>query len=672
MLKLALYVSNHGFGHATRISALAEQMNGFGVYCHVISEKPAFLFANLNPNLSKLHNRTVDSGVRHGDNLTVDYDATKKAIINILGKRDKIIAEELEFIRNAGINLILADIPYLVSQIALLADIPAFAISNFDWNFIYKGLFENDVELKPILNTIWSLYQSLSYSFRLPFSAKESVAALPNIEQCGVLARKKTKYADIRKNYDLESDTKLLLVMFGGEGNLELNLESLCKAFKGVVISTFTNVSAANHCQVKISDDFLDLIYSADIVLCKLGYSTLAETVQFNKYILYYSRSNYPEELGLLEGLRDYPNCMHLENLDNSISKWAKLFSQVQHQAVANPQYDNANIDIAGQIIKRYVEQKHPNAKLLSVFDLGSNSLNYVLFDLNTSKVIHQAQCTTKLAKNLRINSFTETRINSVLNTVNPIMQIDKNIVSEKVCIATGVSRYIDNANVLLKRIADRYNVKPRIINKQEESRYVYYAAQARTNGEKGVVIIDVGGASTEIVLSKSTGTYESFYIPFGLLNIKKAEFVKESNIQTVLKKAMQDLPDIKPKMLIGVGLTFTYLAAVIYQGNPNRPDLYQGKRIILCDLQRIAKDIRNHKAEQYIPYLLDFTYLPILKLSIDFAISLLDKYAASEILVNPDGVALGYAKWRLQRQQNKPEARAKKITMYKTEADKR
>ncbi|MDD2229297.1 MAG: hypothetical protein PHY48_07800 [Candidatus Cloacimonetes bacterium] len=649
MLKLALYVSNHGYGHATRISALAEQMNSYGVYCHIISEKPAFLFANLNPNLSKLHSRSIDSGVKHGDNLSVDYDATKKSIVSILGKRDRIIADELEFIRTEEINIIIADIPYLVSQIAIYAEIPAYAISNFDWHHIYKGLFENDTELKPILNTIWSMYQSFDHSFRLPFSSIDSVAALANKEQCGVLARKKSNYSNFRKSHCMESDTKILLLMFGGEGNLELNIETLCEAFKGVVISTFSNVSAKNHYQVEVSDDFLDLIFNADIVLCKLGYSTLAEAVQFNKYIMYCSRGNYPEEICLREGLKDYSNCMYLECLNNSVSKWNKLLSQVHPQPKVNPLYGNANSAIVGQILKHYIDLKYPNAKLLSVFDLGSNTLNYVLFDLNTLKVIHKAHCTTKLAKNLRVNSFSEARMKSVLSAINPIMHMDTCINSEKVCIATGVSRYIDNSSALLKRIEDRYNVKPRIISEREESRYVYYAAQDVANGEEGVIIIDIGGASTELVISKSSGTYESFYIPFGLLNITQAELAIESNIQTSLKKAMQPLPDIYPKKIVGIGLTFTYLAAVIYKGGLACPDIYQGKPINISDLQKLANDIRNHDEIHYLPYLLDSSYLPILKLSIEFTISLLDKYAASEILVNSDGIALGYAKWRVK-----------------------
>ena len=80
MLRFAIYTSNHGFGHATRMAALAEELNRFGVFVHLRSDRPKHLFGNLNRNLSSVEDVSLDFGVRQYPNLDCDIERTKSEL----------------------------------------------------------------------------------------------------------------------------------------------------------------------------------------------------------------------------------------------------------------------------------------------------------------------------------------------------------------------------------------------------------------------------------------------------------------------------------------------------------------------------------------------------------------------------------------------------------------
>ena len=63
-MKVAIYVSNHGFGHAKRMSALADEFGKYGIYCYIITNRPAHLFDYLNPQFYELHSVSLDFGIK--------------------------------------------------------------------------------------------------------------------------------------------------------------------------------------------------------------------------------------------------------------------------------------------------------------------------------------------------------------------------------------------------------------------------------------------------------------------------------------------------------------------------------------------------------------------------------------------------------------------------------
>ena len=654
MLTFAFYISNHGYGHASRVSALAETMISFGVYCHIVTEKPSFLFGNLDKRFSQLHHRKIDTGVRHGANLTTDVSRTIEGIMETLSSRNEIVASEVDFIRKSKIDLIVADAPYLAGDISKYSGVPVFAISNFDWYFVYSNILNSHPQFLPVLNTIWSMYQSVDFSFRLPFSTNESVQAFPSPASCGLLARKKSIYNNVRKPLCIDSAARILLVMFGGEGNLELNYESLCQAWDGIVISTQDDVQAQNHRRVEVSDDFLDLTYNADVVMCKPGYSTFAEAVQFGKYIIYSPRGGYPEELALLDGISKYKNSCLIPNLNMNTKEWKAVFENLKLSHGKHKTFINQNEQIASQILAKYLELRYKHDVLMSVFDIGSNSMNYVLYDLTTDRPIHICHSTTGLGRDVTGDAIPAKNLARTKKAIAPIVMIDSRINSSKHGIGTGVLRNVNNADKLVSFLMKKHSLALNVISAEDEAKYVYYAAQALGNRGEACVAIDVGGASTELAYFGKGKRYQITSIPIGLLKLLKECLNTLAVAEVTIAKALEIIPSVKTYKVIGVGLTYTYLARALFKDfNASEVNLH-GKVITKFSLLELLETFNCGKEHEYIPYLVSDDYLPILRLSAMFLISMLDKFQCKELIVCSYGISSGYARSNIVKAQKK------------------
>ncbi|MDP2173377.1 MAG: hypothetical protein Q8M98_07680 [Candidatus Cloacimonadaceae bacterium] len=649
MLRFAIYASHHGYGHASRMAALAEELTKFGIFVQIRSAKPDFLFNRLDPLFSAKSAAVIDAGVRHGDQLAVDLPATKCALLDLMDRRLDIIDSEVEYLRREKIDLVIADIPFLAVEAATYAGIPVFAVSNFDWFYIYKELFANDIGMRPLINTIFGLYQRVDHAFCLPFSSKDSMSAFSKVESIGLLARKKDIYRDVKQELGIKEP--VMIVMFGGEEGMSVNIDAICKAFEGKVVSMHASCGAENHISITPDADFLDFIHASDIVLTKPGYSSFAEAVQFNKFILYCPRKNYPEERVLIDELKRYPYKLQLDSLDHKVNEWKRVFEQITVSQAKKTLFSNRNREIASTLIQRYIELRLPGSELISVIDAGSNNINYALVDISRKRVIHSMQLTTGLGRDYNLTADKQIRLSvksmeSFKQSFRDLMSFDVRIPSRKQVIATGIARKAMNINKLSEWIETRYQIKYKIISGQDECRYAYHAAQHMTELSDDAMIVDIGGFSTEFVL-KQSGKTICHSLPLGLLSIKKAYDTDTYSAENITEE-LAAIPDTGELVL--VGLTAFLLAKVVRRLIGFNVFALHGQHIRKSELIKLREYIAQGKASEIIPYLIDPASTDILRLSTDFVIQILDRFGLSDFIVCYYGISVGYALWKIKK----------------------
>ncbi|MBI2458505.1 MAG: glycosyl transferase, partial [candidate division NC10 bacterium] len=171
MPHVAFYITGHGFGHATRMaavaSALAEQVPGLRL--SLITTVPEWL---LRLNLScefQLRPRALDVGVIQIDSIRLDPAATLAAYARLLEGLPAATREEAGLLRRDGVDLVVADIPPAAFPVAQHAGVPGVGISNFSWDWIYAEYGRARPEQSPILDAIREAYGRADLFLRLPF-----------------------------------------------------------------------------------------------------------------------------------------------------------------------------------------------------------------------------------------------------------------------------------------------------------------------------------------------------------------------------------------------------------------------------------------------------------------------------------------------------------------------
>ncbi len=659
MLNFAIYVSDHGFGHATRMAALAEEFIRFGIFVHIRSARPDFIFAGLDSKYHQKHDVACDLGVKHGKNLAPDLDATKAALLELMGQRSELLEREVEFLRREGIDLIISDIPWLPVEAGTYAGVPVFAVSNFDWLFIYERLFEQESRHKPVLNTIFGLYQRIDHAFRLPLSSVASMAPFRRVEKTGLLARKPRSGTDIKAELGIATDEKTLLCSFGGAGEMEFDLERVCAAFDGTVISLGAAERASNHIQIPREIDFSSLVAQADVFLTKPGYSSFSEAIQSGTHLIYRPRTNYPEEEILIKGIKNYPHKTELSGFGLSKNEWKRVFEPILDYHGPTKKVPNANAKVAGLIVKRFLELKYGAKKLRSVFDVGSNNLNYCLCAQCVSEPLHTAQTRTGLGTGYRNLGSESVKVGAkqmagFKKAVTPILTLDKALDSEKSAIATGISRNSDVSDVLLPWFEKRWNTSLRVIGAEFESELSALAAEQLIPQGNTAVIVDIGGFSTEITLRGDAVKKSSISLPMGLLTLSRAE--KEGlDVHAIIQDNLQKIPflDEDIDLLICVGLSAVFLAKIALKQEKYRPDRIHGTRIGKKDLLALSRDLDSDDYEKRLRFAAESRSRAFIKLSALLYNSLMDRFGMRDFIVCHHGISWGYNLW-IQRPKRK------------------
>ena len=646
MLKFAFYISHHGFGHTTRMAALAKEFNEFGIFVYIRSAKPDYLFQDLNPHLYEKEDTICDVGVKHKANLEPDKAATRLALLQLMGKRQEIIDREVDFLRKEKVDLIITDIPWLPVEAGTYAEIPVFAISNFDWLYIYDKLFSKQTDLKPVLNTIYGLYQRVDYAFRLPLSSTKSMGSFRKIEKTGLLAAYKPPNPELKKALGIDSKIPVLTCSFGGEGEMNLNWKNMCSAFPGTVISTRELKEIPNYIQIPPDFDFSSLISISDILLTKPGYGSFAEAIQSGTFLIYYPRKDYPEEEVLIKGISSYPQKIQLPELNLSVSEWKNLFHTALTFSGHRKIIPNRNKQVASLILQRYIELHYSQKKLNSIFDIGSNNLNYALCEAGKSVPVHTAQIKTGIGREYKIVKGTvrikREAIKRFKSLVSNFMAYDQNIPSSKFVIATGIHRQSPQLQQLSEWFNKKWKAKYKLLKEGEEAELAYLAAKDLIPDKQSAIIIDIGGFSTQFIYSEPDSNIDKMSIPIGLLTIRKT--VQEGKkLKNVLDKIAKSIPFWKADMIICVGLTATFLAKIVKRSRYYRPDELNGCRISLKELLTLKDILASGKNEEMANYAMEPESLDILYYSIQYYIFLLDRLQSSGFLVCYYGIATGY-----------------------------
>ncbi|MBE9093720.1 glycosyl transferase [Tychonema sp. LEGE 07203] len=312
---LYIAITNHGFGHAVRVSSVAAKIQEFNpdILLIITTTAPRWLLECYITGDFILRPRAFDVGVVQVDSLHMNKEATLEKLREIRKNQNSIIAGEVNFIKQNRVSLVLADIPPLAARMAASAGVPCWMMGNFGWDFIYRDW---GGEFAEMADWIGECFGKCDRLFRLPLH--EPMPAFPNIQDVG-LTGGNPRYSndEIREAFGIKSPLeKTVLLTFGGLGLEAIPYQNL-QQFSDWQFITFDALAPDLPNLIKVKNpEFaqsfpilprpVDMMPVCGRLVSKPGYSTFSEALRLEIPVVSIMREGFAEAQILLEGLQNY------------------------------------------------------------------------------------------------------------------------------------------------------------------------------------------------------------------------------------------------------------------------------------------------------------------------------------------------------------------------------
>ncbi|MGF1534871.1 MAG: glycosyl transferase [Elainellaceae cyanobacterium] len=298
-------ITDHGFGHATRMAAVAAEIQRLkpDVTLILATTAPRWLLESYITGDFIHRPRGFDVGVVQSDSVTMDKPATLAKLQQIRDRQAAVVASEAGFLKQNRVSLVLADIPPLAAPIAQRAGVPCWMVSNFGWDFIYRAW---GGEFTAIADWIADCFGQCDRLFRLPFH--ESMSAFPLMEDVGLTGgTPRWSEPELRQRFDLNpAAEKTVLLTFGGLGLAQIPYDGL-QRFEGWQFITFDRTAPDLPNLLKVIDRGyrpVDMMPLCDCIVGKPGYSTFSEACLNDVPIISITRDGFAEAPILIEGIK--------------------------------------------------------------------------------------------------------------------------------------------------------------------------------------------------------------------------------------------------------------------------------------------------------------------------------------------------------------------------------
>lgn len=298
--KIAYFISPHGYGHAARASAVmtALKMRKPSLHFEIFTKvSPVFFEQSLGPGFG-YHTLLSDIGLVQKNSLVEDMAATADALAEFLPFEADLVEALAGQVQRLGCQLILCDIAPLGIAVAQAAGIPSVLIENFTWDWIYEGYLAEAPRLKVHLLYLQEMFAAADYHIQTaPICAPQAV----DLTTLPVSRKPRRSATQIRRQLEVPAEARLVMMTMGGNDawNYPLldRLERLSDLYFVIANNSHTQAKRANLFILPRHSDFFhpDLVNAADVLIGKVGYSTLAEVYQAGVPFGYLIRPKFRE-----------------------------------------------------------------------------------------------------------------------------------------------------------------------------------------------------------------------------------------------------------------------------------------------------------------------------------------------------------------------------------------
>ncbi len=353
---IAYYISDYGYGHATRSTAIIRELLKQNeeieiIICHSFAIE--FLRQSFKyERRVRFREILTDVGyVLKENSLEPDADLLNHRVASYVSSFHTKLMYEVNFMKVANVSFVISDISPLGIAGAYLLNLPSLGISNFTWFTAYEGLIG---ELS--LEFLEKCYKQMTYQFSLACSDEPHWGIKKN-QSFGFYSREinDCEVQRIRKEIDPEGESHIIYFGLGMKVDIETLSDLPIWQSSNCKFIVSSNVDVTHPNVYKIPQDETETqhyVAAADLVLTKAGWGTISEAVCAGVPLLITNRSSMKEDRHTIDYLVHHQLCDLIEWKElESLVVTPSLIETCRQQNINH--YSNEAIHIAEEINKK-------------------------------------------------------------------------------------------------------------------------------------------------------------------------------------------------------------------------------------------------------------------------------------------------------------------------------
>ena len=299
-MNIAYFISSHGFGHATRASAIMDALNirDPEIHFEIFSGTPEWLFMDSGLSNYTYHPGAVDVGLVQRDPMAHDLPKTVETVTGFLNNIPERSREIAETLKRLDVRAVICDISPLGIITGKLAGLPVFLFENFTWDWIYEIYVRDCPEFAAINRQLREIFSQADY--RMQSEPLCDPIPDPDILIPPVSRRPRHTPGELRKMLEVPDSHWIGLISMGGiPEDLEFAVRSAIPENLTLLLpGTFSRVEReGNKILLPHHSGFYhpDMVHAADFLIGKAGYSTIGEVCAAGAAYGFISRENFRE-----------------------------------------------------------------------------------------------------------------------------------------------------------------------------------------------------------------------------------------------------------------------------------------------------------------------------------------------------------------------------------------
>lgn len=297
MVNVCYYISDYGYGHASRSIAIIRDI--LSIKKVKIYIKTGYPFDFVRQSLPQENIEVIktknDIGVTFKQNsFVVDKAKTRKMLDEWIISWNDYIKREREFCEKNDVDIILSDISPQPFIVAKELGITSIAISNFTWYYIFSELLGQTKSTEKLK----CAYESADMVMVLPFN--EEMECVKNKKEVDLVARNITETREsVRKKHSVMADDLLVFIGVGKSFDHSFLKEMMFLNSPNVKFLFSSHIELPFEKGIRIPIDETETqnyMAACDLIISKSGYGVVSEAVQAKIPLLLLKREGFKED----------------------------------------------------------------------------------------------------------------------------------------------------------------------------------------------------------------------------------------------------------------------------------------------------------------------------------------------------------------------------------------